>query len=44
MPIKKEVLEAYCRGIAKFVGVKTCNPEVLEAYRKGMEKFIDGKG
>jgi hypothetical protein len=26
----------YCRGIAEFLGVGTCNPEKLNAYREGI--------
>ncbi|MEM4977394.1 MAG: hypothetical protein QXT64_08730, partial [Desulfurococcaceae archaeon] len=27
---------AYCKGVAEFLGVKTCNPDRLTAYREGV--------
>jgi len=29
---------AYCKGVAEFIGVGTCNPERLEAYRAGVAR------
>jgi hypothetical protein len=26
----------YCKGVAEFLGVGTCNPERLQAYREGI--------
>jgi hypothetical protein len=26
----------YCKGVAEFLGVGTCNPEKLAAYREGI--------
>jgi len=26
----------YCKGVAEFLGVSTCNPERLQAYREGI--------
>jgi len=26
----------YCKGVAEFLGVKTCNSERLQAYREGI--------
>jgi hypothetical protein len=27
---------AFCKGVAEFIGVSTCNPERAEAYRTGV--------
>jgi hypothetical protein len=28
--------DEYCKGVAEFLGVATCNPERLAAYREGI--------
>lgn len=28
--------DEFCRGVAEFLGVGSCNPEVLSAYREGI--------
>lgn len=28
--------DEFCKGVAEFLGVPTCNPEVLQAYREGI--------
>lgn len=30
--------DEFCRGIAEFLGVATCNPDILEAYRSGVAR------
>jgi len=28
----------YCKGVAEFIGVSTCNPEKLQAWREGVAR------
>jgi len=28
--------DEFCKGVAEFLGVGTCNPEVLQHYREGV--------
>ena len=29
--------DEYCSGIARFLGVSSCNPEIKERYRQGVD-------
>jgi predicted oxidoreductase len=30
--------DAYCKGVAEFLGTTTCNPDRLNAYREGINR------